>query len=132
MGPGGPHERPGRRRAEPLTGDSGAASSAVGRCFAAKVGAWFERQLPVAARADAEEAVTFARQTNMALALAASKWLELESLDPDPVGSMRAWIVGTRSRAEERRAAARAEAMDLAGAWLEECVRDASRGAATP
>jgi hypothetical protein len=132
VGPGGPQECPGRRRAEPLTGQSGAASPAVGRCFAAKIGAWFERQLPVPAHAGAEEAVTFARQTNMALALAASKWLELESLDPDPVGSMRAWIAGTRGRAEARRAAARAEAMDMAGAWLEGCVREASRGAATP
>lgn len=60
------------------------------------------------------DAVTYRRQMNMAIALAASKWLELGRDEQ----RMRAWIAATAARAESRGAAARAEAMRLVADWL--------------
>jgi hypothetical protein len=83
--------------------------------FEQEVGRWFSgaafepHPRPVGA-----DAVTYRRQMNMALALAASKWLELGRDER----RMRAWIAQTAARAEARGAAARVEAMAAAAAWL--------------
>jgi hypothetical protein len=57
---------------------------------------------------------------NMAIALAASRWNELEP-DADGVERMRAWLNEVERRALVRGAAARAEAVALARSWFEEC-----------
>ena len=83
--------------------------------FEAEAGRWFSGEAfephPSPAGTDA---VTYRRQMNMALALAASKWLEL-GRDEE---RMRAWIAQTAARAEARGAAARVEAMAVAASWL--------------
>jgi hypothetical protein len=85
--------------------------------FERELGRWFSHEAlephpdPLGA-----DPVTYRRQMNMALALAASKWLELGRDEP----RMRAWIARTEARAEARRAAARAEAMRLAARWLDD------------
>lgn len=100
-------------------------TSRVGRCFAAKIAAWFERQHAGAHGSPRSvEALVWARQTNMALALAVSKWLEYESLEDEPLARMRDWIAQTLARAEARRADARADAMRRAAAWLDDCARE--------
>ena len=82
--------------------------------FAAAVGRWFaedaHRPHPRPVGADP---VTYRRQMSMALALAASKRLELGAGD-----AFRAWVDATERRAEVRGAAARVEAMQLVRRWL--------------
>jgi len=82
--------------------------------FAAAVGRWFaeDAHLPHPSPVGADP-VTYRRQMSMALALAASKRLELGEGD-----AFRAWIDATEARAETRGAAARVEAMRLARSWL--------------
>jgi hypothetical protein len=86
------------------------------RCFERKVGAWFagEGRRTVADRA-------YLRQMTMALALAASRWLEMAEED-EPVERMRAWLNQVEERAERRRAAARIEAIQRARTWFDECA----------
>ena len=88
--------------------------------FEAELARWFAgeafRPHPAPVGTDA---ITYRRQMNMALALAASKWLEFGTDDPARAAErMRAWIDETSARAVARGAAARAEAMRLAAGWL--------------
>jgi hypothetical protein len=88
----------------------------LGRCFAARVAAWF-----------AEEGIAtlddpaYLRQMNMAIALAASRWNEFAA-EGDAVERMRAWLDEVRRRAVVRDARARVEAIDLARAWFDACA----------
>lgn len=93
------------------------------RCFETKVAAWFggEGRAAVGDRA-------FLRQTNMALALALSRWLELAE-EPDAPARMRAWLDEVERRAVTRRADARAEAVRRAREWLRECGSEPPAGA---
>ncbi|MGH3037867.1 MAG: hypothetical protein ACRDLZ_00410 [Gaiellaceae bacterium] len=85
-------------------------------CFERKVGAWFagEGRRTVADR-------KHLRQMNMALALAASRWLEMVE-EGEPVERMHAWLGQIEERAERRRAAARIEAIQRARTWFNDCV----------
>lgn len=107
------------------------------RCFAGKVGAWFAANASFPA-ADLDERgasggpasveqLTFLRQTNMTLALAASKWSEFRTLhDADAIPRMRSWLDEVEARAEVRGAEARAQAIREARAWFESCAGDAA------
>jgi hypothetical protein len=86
------------------------------RCFERKVGEWFAGE---GRRTVADGA--YLRQMNMALALAASRWLEFVEED-EPVARMRAWLDQVEERAERRRAAARLEAIRRARTWFDECA----------
>jgi hypothetical protein len=57
---------------------------------------------------------------NMAVALAASRWNELEA-DADAPARMRTWLDETERRAVVRRAEARAEAVRLVRGWFDGC-----------
>ena len=57
---------------------------------------------------------------NMTIALAASRWNELEDR-PDAVSKMQAWLDEVRRRAVIRGAEARIEAVDRAREWFEGC-----------
>ena len=68
----------------------------------------------------ATDAVAYRRQMNMAVALAASKWMEFLAADPARASErLRAWLAETEARAERRGAEARAEAVRLVAGWLQ-------------
>jgi hypothetical protein len=85
-------------------------------CFERKMGVWFagEGRHAVPDR-------TYLRQMNMALALAASRWLEMVE-DEEPVERMRAWLGQIEERAAARGATARVEAIQRARAWFNKCA----------
>jgi hypothetical protein len=100
------------------------------RCFAAKVAAWFEHEgtvrLLATDPAQTVAALVAARQENMALALALSRWVEYAALSPrEAISLMDDWLDRIEARAEARGAAARARAIAQARRWFESC-RDAS------
>ena len=80
--------------------------------FAKKVASWFERD----GAAQVQDPARL-RQMNMAIALAASKWNELEP-EPDGEARMDAWLDEVERRATVRGADARAEAIRLARTWF--------------
>ena len=90
-------------------------------CFSQRVAAWFENEgrEVVADRA-------YLRQMNMAIALAASRWIELEER-PDAVEAMRGWLSEVRRRAVARNALARVEAVDRVTGWFDACAEGAVR-----
>lgn len=84
-------------------------------CFAGKVALWFESE----GRRQVSDPVRL-RQMNMTVALAASRWNELEGEDGG-VKRMLAWLAEVERRALVRGATARVDAVRLARSWLEEC-----------
>ena len=104
----------------------------ITRCFASRVGTWFAEHasFPTAELDErgaggpaSVEQLTFLRQTNMTLALVASKWSEFRTLDgAGAVGRMHAWLDEVEARAEVRGALARAEAIRQARAWFDACA----------
>lgn len=92
----------------------------AGRRFEEELARWFSRDAlephpsPIGA-----DAIAYRRQMNMALALAASKWMEFEADEPATAElRMQEWLGATAARAQARKAAARAEAMRIVSAWL--------------
>jgi hypothetical protein len=85
------------------------------RCLEAQVGAWFSGE----GRRTVADRVRL-RQMNMAVALAASRWLELVEAG-DPLPRMHAWLDDVEDRAARRKATARAEAFRRVRAWLVGC-----------
>jgi hypothetical protein len=94
--------------------------SAASDCFARRVALWFERE----GRTQVSDPVRL-RQMNMAIALAASRWNELEPGAHAPE-AMQAWLDEVERRALVRGADARAEAVRFARTWFLECL-DAAR-----
>lgn len=95
------------------------------RCFADKLAAWFagEACTPHPAPRGGTDPVTYRRQMNMAIALAASKWMEFRAEDAvEAPARLHGWLGETAARAERRGAAARLEAVRLVAAWLDECA----------
>jgi hypothetical protein len=86
------------------------------RCFAAKVGRWFEQE----GVEQVSDPVRL-RQMNMAIALAVSRWNEFAS-EQGAVERMHAWLDEVERRAIVRGAGARAEAIRLARGWFDDCL----------
>jgi hypothetical protein len=91
------------------------ALDAITRCLEAQASAWFGGE----GRRVVSDRVRL-RQTNMAIALAVSRWLELAEGE-DALARMRAWLDDVEDRAVRRDATARAEAFRRVRSWLAGC-----------
>ncbi|MGH3040855.1 MAG: hypothetical protein ACRDNG_03790 [Gaiellaceae bacterium] len=87
----------------------------ITRCLEGQTAAWFGGE----GRRVAADRVRL-RQMNMAIALAVSRWLELEEGE-DALARMRAWLDEVEERAVRRDAVARADAFRRVRAWLAGC-----------
>jgi hypothetical protein len=87
----------------------------ITRCLETQAAAWFGGE----GRRVVSDRVRL-RQMNMAIALAASRWLELAEGE-DALPRMRAWLDDVEDRAVRRDATARAEAFRRVRAWLAGC-----------
>ncbi len=87
------------------------------RCLEYHIGEWFS-----GVGRERVEDRKHLRQMNMAVALAYSRWLELDEADAIP--AMRRWLDEVEARAVTRRASARAEAIRQVRRWLDSCVGD--------
>jgi hypothetical protein len=88
----------------------------ITRCLEAQASAWFGGE----GRRMVSDRVRL-RQTNMAIALAVSRWLELAEGE-NALLRMRAWLDDVEDRAVRRDATARAEAFRRVRAWLAGCA----------
>ena len=87
----------------------------ITRCLETQAAAWFggEGRRAVADRVRL-------RQTNMAIALAVSRWLEFAERE-EALARMLAWLDEVEARAVTREATARAEAFRRVRDWLVGC-----------